>query len=369
MCFDPQSGTMVVGDVGQNLWEEVTLVKSGTNGGWRAREGMHPNPNITREDPITADTDPIVEYQHRTYARAGTNQMAVDNCIIGGFVYRGGQCPTLSGWYLYADYSSGRIWGMLQRRGKLIANELLLEEKIHPSSFGEDADGEMYVCDHGGTILKVSQSKLAAYAGFVVEVENRYGTTQRTRTSRAIAHSSNQALCRRGYDATTTASIAEAAGITEPVLYRHFENKKDLYLAVLRTCSGLLLQRWKDAAGQATQAPEQVRRLAATIYGSLPEISDHQRVIYGAVTCNSDPDIATFLREHVGHLIDQAMEIVKLGQQQGIFRQDMDLHAMSWAIMNIYTGFSFTRLHVNPDHMDLRVVVEVVLTGLYARNQ
>jgi len=172
----------------------------------------------------------------------------------------------------------------------------------------------------------------------------------------------------RGYEATTTASIAEAAGITEPVLYRHFQNKKDLYLAVLRNASSLLAQRWQDAASQAEKAPEQVRHLAATIYGALPEITDYQRVIYLSVTCNSDPDIATFLQEHVDRLINQAMAIVKLGQQQGIFRQDMDLYAMSWAIVNIYTGFSFTRLHVNPARMDLRVVVEVVLTGLYTRN-
>jgi AcrR family transcriptional regulator len=172
----------------------------------------------------------------------------------------------------------------------------------------------------------------------------------------------------KGYEATTTASIAEAAGITEPVLYRHFDNKKDLYLAVLRNSSELLAQRWRDAANQAEQAPEQVRHLATTIYGSLPEISNHQRVIYLSVTCNSDPDIAAFLHEHVDRLINQAMTIVKLGQQQGVFRQDMDLYAMSWAIVNIYTGFSFTRLHVNPAHMDLRVVVEVVLTGLYARS-
>lgn len=172
----------------------------------------------------------------------------------------------------------------------------------------------------------------------------------------------------RGYEATTTASIAEAAGITEPVLYRHFENKKDLYLAVLRSCSAALLDRWKAAASEATQAPEQIRHLAASIYGALPEIADFQRVIYGSVTCNSDPDIAKFLHEHVDHLIAQAMEIVQLGQQQGIFRQDMDLYAMSWSIVNIYTGFSFTRLSINPEHMDLRVVVEVVLTGLYARN-
>jgi AcrR family transcriptional regulator len=168
----------------------------------------------------------------------------------------------------------------------------------------------------------------------------------------------------RGYEAATTASIAETAGITEPVLYRHFESKKALYLAVLRASSNQLLQRWQESAQHGTNAMEQIRHLASTIYDAIPEITDYQRVIYGATTASSDPDIAAFLREHVAHMIEIAMVIVRHGQEQGVFRQDMDIHAMSWSIVNIYTGFSFTRLHVNPEHLDLRVGVEMVLTGL-----
>lgn len=171
----------------------------------------------------------------------------------------------------------------------------------------------------------------------------------------------------RGYDAATTASIAETAGITEPVLYRHFESKKALYLAVLRASSAQLLQRWQGSSQHGTQAIDQIRHLASTIYDAIPEIADYQRVIYGATTCSSDPDIAAFLHEHVARLIEIAMAIVRRGQEQGNFRQDMDIHAMSWSIVNIYTGFSFTRLHVSPEHMDLRVGVEMVLTGLCKR--
>ncbi len=157
MCFDPDSGLLMAGDVGQNLWEELTTVKAGGNCGWRPREGAHPNPNLSREEPISQDTDPMVEYEHKTYYHAGYRRQVMDNCIIGGYVYRGKNSPALAGWYLYGDYTSGRIWGLQQKRGRLIRNELLLESTTHPSSFGEDSSGELYVCDHlKGGILRIS---------------------------------------------------------------------------------------------------------------------------------------------------------------------------------------------------------------------
>ncbi len=156
MCFDPESGLMITGDVGQNMYEEVAVVSAGQNHGWRAREGFHPNPTLRmREEPISVDTDPIVEYEHRTYLHAGYRRQALDNCI-GGFVYRGRAIPALAGWYLYADYNSGRIWGLRHRRGRLVANQLLMETTINISSFGEDRAGEIYICDHQkGAILKL----------------------------------------------------------------------------------------------------------------------------------------------------------------------------------------------------------------------
>lgn len=157
MCFDPDSGLMLVGDVGQNLWEEVDVIRPGGNYGWRAREGMHPNPNLRHpEDPISADTDPIAEYEHRIYDDAAVGRPILDNCIVGGLVYRGNSAPSLSGWYVYADYNSGRIWGLKHRRGRLLTSALLLESKTNPSSFGEDASGELYLCDHQqGRVLRI----------------------------------------------------------------------------------------------------------------------------------------------------------------------------------------------------------------------
>ena len=60
------------------------------------------------------------------------------------------------GWYLYGDYASGRIWGLKYEDGKLQENALLLEKDCNPASFGEDKDGELYVCEYSrGIIWKI----------------------------------------------------------------------------------------------------------------------------------------------------------------------------------------------------------------------
>jgi hypothetical protein len=68
--------------------------------------------------------------------------------ITGGYVYRGRRFPALDGWYIYGDYETRRIWGLKYVNGEVVGDALLLQTNIPISSFGEDADGEIYVCDH-----------------------------------------------------------------------------------------------------------------------------------------------------------------------------------------------------------------------------
>jgi glucose/arabinose dehydrogenase len=153
-CFDRETGICYTGDVGQNQWEEVHVIEKGGNYGWRPREGMHPNPNLhPPEDLNGSAVDPIAEYSHQ-----------VGQSITGGYVYRGKKWPKLNGVYLYADYASGRFWGLKYENEKATENgefDATVEGKstvnrVQPSSFGEDAKGEVYVCDHNrGTIYRV----------------------------------------------------------------------------------------------------------------------------------------------------------------------------------------------------------------------
>ena len=144
--FDRQTGALFIGDVGQHLWEEVDVIVKDGNYGWRIREGTHPfKPD---ERPITGNLiEPIAEY--------GRDK---GMSVTGGNVYRGKTFPALKGIYFYADYASGRFWGLRydEKTGRVLANEELTItwegrptlNRVQPSGFGEDVEGEIYVCDH-----------------------------------------------------------------------------------------------------------------------------------------------------------------------------------------------------------------------------
>ncbi len=168
----------------------------------------------------------------------------------------------------------------------------------------------------------------------------------------------------RGFDATTTAAIAEAAGITEPVLYRHFENKKDLFIAVLRQCTNMLIGLWQEAINSAPRASEQIRQMAQSVSSADPEIREAQRVIYGAMATTCDPDVRNVISEHGAKFREISLQIVRLGQQQGEFRDDLEQQAMAWSLVNLYTGFSFSRLRLAGEHLDIRVGVELAINGI-----
>lgn len=103
--FDPGTGFLYCGDVGQNAWEEVDIITKGGNYGWVFRESLHTNSNTGgRTLPIGFDPiNPIQEYGHG----GATNQ---GNAVMGGVVYRGNLIGQLSGAYVFADYVSGNVW-------------------------------------------------------------------------------------------------------------------------------------------------------------------------------------------------------------------------------------------------------------------
>lgn len=147
MAFDRQAPhTLYAGEVGQNLWEMVYIVKKGGNAGWNIMEGTHPFPPNSSAPPPPAFVPPIKEYHHQ-----------VGLSITGGFVYRGKKIPELVGWYLYGDYAKGQLWALKYEDGKLTGDvELLHRTNWQISGFGEDLDGELYIADHGpGQVHKI----------------------------------------------------------------------------------------------------------------------------------------------------------------------------------------------------------------------
>lgn len=133
--FDKETGDLWLGDVGQELWEEVNIIEKGGNYGWSRREGTHAFGNRPAVANTSAPIDPVWEYDHR-----------IGKSITGGRVYRGSRVPELAGKYLYADYVTGRVWALTYDKstGRATANEQVVPDTIPVLAFGEDQDGEIY---------------------------------------------------------------------------------------------------------------------------------------------------------------------------------------------------------------------------------
>lgn len=143
--FDRMSGQLWVGDVGQNAIEEVDRVLLGENYGWRCREGA-----TTFDNSGSCPSgliNPVTQYDH-----------SLGQSITGGFVYRGTAIPALQGFYLFADFASGRIFAVAADAAIGSQAEALLDTSVSISSFAEDNDGELYVLDFGGQIYRLIEN-------------------------------------------------------------------------------------------------------------------------------------------------------------------------------------------------------------------
>ena len=144
MTYDPGSGRIYIGDVGESAREEVDIIEPGEKGlnfQWPYREGKL---GTMKSPHIGISRDPVLDYPH-TDGRA----------VIGGYVYRGQKQPALQGVYLYADYNIGTIWGMRYKDGQVTDYATLLEQPKNIVSFAEDADGEVYVMVFDGHVYTV----------------------------------------------------------------------------------------------------------------------------------------------------------------------------------------------------------------------
>ena len=130
--FDPATGELWAGDVGQDAWEEVDRIVAGGNYGWNVTEGFHcylPAEGCDGSGLIP----PRIEYSHEFGC-----------AITGGFVYRGAAMPELAGWYVYGDYCSGRLWAVDTASADAPAIPIA-DSGRSITSFAQDKDGELYI--------------------------------------------------------------------------------------------------------------------------------------------------------------------------------------------------------------------------------
>jgi AcrR family transcriptional regulator len=172
-------------------------------------------------------------------------------------------------------------------------------------------------------------------------------------------------FAKHGYEATTTAAIAESAGVTEPILYRHFKNKQELFVAIVRHMSDQTMQHWRELVDGAPDAPERIRRIAEAFPGHVQKLADAYHVLHGALSTSRDPKVLKVMREHYQQIEDFFVGVVREGQQAGLFRKDMDPRVPAWQLINLGIGHAMVSLNLSQFEQPLIAqAIEFVLRGL-----
>jgi uncharacterized repeat protein (TIGR03806 family) len=150
--FDRETGELWAGDVMQDRYEEINLIVRGENYGWPIRQGSYCFPTGTASCQTAGLTDPVAELDRN---EGGSS-------IVAGYVYRGTQAPGMRGRLIFTDAGSGVIGSVHRDTQGNYVRELLntnADYTVAYVSFGEAADGEMYVVSlTGGTIHKLNFS-------------------------------------------------------------------------------------------------------------------------------------------------------------------------------------------------------------------
>ena len=144
MSFDAPTGQLWVADVGQNEREEVAIVANGENHGWKIMEGFQCYPSSANCNP-SGLTLPVWDYGRDLGAS-----------VTGGYVYRGSRVPELDGFYIYADFVTGRIWALKYIEGQPTTNIQIFDLAHNVASFGVSQSGELYILAFNGRVYQMT---------------------------------------------------------------------------------------------------------------------------------------------------------------------------------------------------------------------
>ncbi len=185
------------------------------------------------------------------------------------------------------------------------------------------------------------------------------------RREQLIAVATKQ-FAKYGYDATTTDTIATAAGVTEPILYRHFGSKQELFIAITRSVSEQTLRHWHELTADVDGPAEQLREIARQFPAHLKQSADTYRVIHNALTTSRDRKVLAVLREHYRQMEAFFVGIVQDGIDSGAFRP-VDPKTPSWHLINTGLGYAVVTLNLSPlQTFDVEDAVNYILHALKA---
>jgi AcrR family transcriptional regulator len=156
---------------------------------------------------------------------------------------------------------------------------------------------------------------------------------------RQILEVAARVFAERGYRGATTAELAASAGVTEPILYRHFESKRDLFVTLIEEVGREVLAAWRERLDGAADPRARLEVLLTGNPATHARGAGVYRVIFHAMTePREDAAVATALRDHVRMLHEfLAGELAAL-QAAGVVRRDQGAETIAWLLVHAAVG-------------------------------
>jgi AcrR family transcriptional regulator len=154
----------------------------------------------------------------------------------------------------------------------------------------------------------------------------------------------------RGYAGATTAELAKAAGVTEPIIYRHFSSKKDLFVALIDRTGERTIDLWERELASAQNPAERLQRMI----GANPMVSERgrgvYRVIVQAMTEIDDEDIMAAIRRHIESLHHFLAAEVAKAQDEHVVSTAFSPEITAWMLLHLGLGYGMVAPLGVPNH-------------------
>jgi AcrR family transcriptional regulator len=150
----------------------------------------------------------------------------------------------------------------------------------------------------------------------------------------ALIETAIRVFCDGSYRGTTTAEIARAAGVSEPILYRHFASKRDLYLAALDTVWSRMREQWEDAltaSANVREAFERISRSHVSVHDCKFQMAELWVQALGEAA--EDDELRRHLRGHMREVHDFIAAVIRRGQDQGVLNASRNADAEAWTFL------------------------------------
>jgi len=147
-------------------------------------------------------------------------------------------------------------------------------------------------------------------------------------------------FARNGYARATTSQLAKAAGVTEPIIYRHFASKRELFVALIRRTGERTLAMWGEALADATEPADRVKRLINGNPMTTRENRDAYRVMLQAISeVDGDEGLQEALDEHIRSVHTFLVKELEVAQEAGRVPDRFGPGVLAWVMISMGMGY------------------------------